>query len=349
MAAQAQTQPQTAPANGPDAAARAPQKSKNFELLELIASQSIGMSQDYTRQLVEVEIERARFDQQYRLATAFANSGMFAEIKNKSHEEALATAQAKIEMGRSWNMSAGDAMQFVYFVNGRPAIQNEYYAGAIMRAGYWWDVKWDGQAKACKGCTLFLKTKNDAGEWARVKNADGSDASASFTEDDMQAAGLDKKDTYKAWKQDMFFWRAMARLRKWYCPNILGGTLMVAEAQDLDAIADETERQRTEGPIVLQAPKVKTPPPAPEPTKPATEPPTVQDLGFAPELDPNATVTDERAEEVKEAMQAAGWTRKQAEKLWSDLGVNNAYGLTNKKADLALATIAGKEAVVTSH
>ena len=72
---------------------------------------------------------------------------------------------------------------------------------------------------------------------------------------------------------------------------------------------------------------------------PATEQPPIADG----HIDPNATVTDERAEEVKDAMQAANWTRKQAEKLWSDLGVNNAYGLTNKKADLAMATIAGKE------
>ena len=74
----------------------------------------------------------------------------------------------------------------------------------------------------------------------------------------------------------------------------------------------------------------------------AAEHPPIGD-GNVADPDPAATVTDERAEEVKEAMQAAGWTRKQAEKLWSDLGVNNAYGLTNKKADLAMATIAGKE------
>lgn len=72
------------------------------------------------------------------------------------------------------------------------------------------------------------------------------------------------------------------------------------------------------------------------------ERPTIMDREFA-DPDPGAAVTDERAEEVKKAMQDAGWNRKQAEKLWSDLGVNNAYGLTNKKADLAMATIAGKE------
>ena len=77
---------------------------------------------------------------------------------------------------------------------------------------------------------------------------------------------------------------------------------------------------------------------------PAAEPPPIMDREFA-DPDPNATVTDERAEEVKEAMQAAGWKRAQAEKLWADLGVNNAYGLTNKKADLAMAEIAGKEKV----
>lgn len=83
---------------------------------------------------------------------------------------------------------------------------------------------------------------------------------------------------------------------------------------------------------------------ATEPTAPI-EAPAAQDLGSASNLDPDATVTDERAEEVKEAMNAAGWTRKRVEKLWADLKVNNAYGLTNRQADLALATIAGKEKV----
>lgn len=291
----------------------APAKSKNFELLELIATQEVGLQQGFTRQLVEVEIERARFDQQARLAVAFARSGMFAEIKGKSESEALACAQAKIEMGRSWGMTPGDAMQFVYFVNGRPAVMNEYYAGAMQRAGYWWDILWHtaGQTKEVVGCTLFLKVKDPESPtgWRRVKDEEGKDKSASFTSEDAKKAKLDTKDgPWKAWAQDMYYWRAMARLRKFYIPNILGGALMAAEAADLDAIVDETERRADRSPIAAPTRKEA----APEPER----------------------ISQEQVYELNEALQ--GWEQRQVIALMKQFGVNTLEDLTPEQYGLFL-------------
>lgn len=297
----------------PEATPPAPAKSKNYELLELIATQDVGMQQDYTRQLVEIEIERARFDQQARLAMAFAQSGMFAEIKGKSEREALACAQAKIEMGRSWGMSPGDAMQFVFFVNGRPAIMNEYYAGAIIRAGYWWDISWitNAQTKEVLGCTLFLKVKDPSSPagWRRVKDADGRDACATFTSEDAKKAKLHEKDTYKAWGQDMYFWRAMARLRKFYCPNILGGSLMAAEAADLDPIIEETQRQAAEN-------------------KPAFVPPTRKEP--APER-----ITSEQAAQANDAV--SDWKPERVKALLKEFGAEKFEDLSPQAFELFIA------------
>lgn len=60
-------------------------------------------------------------------------------------------------------------------------------------------------------------------------------------------------------------------------------------------------------------------------------------------LDPEETISEERADELKAAMDAADWTVKERTALWQELKVEGGiYKLTNAQCDLAFAEVAAK-------
>lgn len=209
------------------------QRSSNADLLALVVES--GVRENYAKQIVEAELTRDLFEMDQRLARVFAMSGAFKELDD-SKGDRLALAMTKIQIGRSWGIGPADAMQFIYFTNGRPAIQQELYAASMRQKGFDWDIDWQMTGTKCTGCTLWLKKDGQP-----VLDRKGNPVSESFTKDDADGAmiwekgqqiRLSDKWNFKSWPKDMYFWRALSRLRKFHATDVLRGARTQEELED---------------------------------------------------------------------------------------------------------------------
>lgn len=212
-----QQQPQNGASQPPPPAP--PQQPKRSILETILAASDNPASAELTQQAMTFELQRSAFEQDYRLARVFFEAGVFNDLKDKSPEQGIAIAFAKVQIGRGWQMNAGDAMQFIYFDrNGTPQIRGEYLAARMKAAGYFWTVE---QLKPA-GCRLWPKYKGEA-----ILDDKGIPVFVEFTQEDAQTAGLvGDKDKFSAWKgyaKDMYYWKAIARLKKQYAPEIMLG------------------------------------------------------------------------------------------------------------------------------
>jgi len=210
-----------------------------LEIIRILADK--GNQKEILQQLIDAETARDLFDQDYRAAKIYAMSGQFDDIKGMTPEQAIATAMSKIRIGRSWGMNESDSVAFIYWMNGKPNVATEILATKIQQAGYGWDIDWSWEDlthkgkpwKRCTGCTLWLKAYNQrANAWEPVVDRNGDCVSASFTEADADHAmiwekgkqmPLSEKWNFKSWGQDMYYWRAMGRLRKYHLTSIMRG------------------------------------------------------------------------------------------------------------------------------
>src|SRR6202044_3633667 len=111
-----------------------PRRSRASDLLDKVSEQTVR------NEIISAELAREAFDQDWRLARVFYLSGEFKDLRKKSESEGIATAMAKIRLGRGWGLNETEAMQFVVFINGVPTLQNEIIASRLMDAGYHWDL-----------------------------------------------------------------------------------------------------------------------------------------------------------------------------------------------------------------
>jgi hypothetical protein len=201
--------------------------------------------------LVEAEIARQNYAQDRALARDFATSGQFDDLKGMTTEQAIATAMVKIQLGRAWGFNAADSMRYIYFTNGKPAIENEIVAAKLQQAGYDWNVEWLEEeiqhkgraAKKCIGCTLWLKRWSAATQkFSPVVGEGGEQVSVSFTQYDADTAmiwekgkqiPLSEKWNFKSWGRDMYYWRAIGRVKKYHAPHVLRGAVSREEALEM--------------------------------------------------------------------------------------------------------------------
>ena len=135
----------------------------------------------YGREIIESQLAINRFDQDWRLARVFAESGLFADAAQVNQ------AMTKVQLGRSWKMDAADAMQHIYFVNGKPAVQNEYLGAKMRDSGLTWDIEWHREKDICTGVTLWPKRLGVTGTFEPImERSQGREipASVSFTKAD---------------------------------------------------------------------------------------------------------------------------------------------------------------------
>lgn len=214
-----------------------PARRTNFDLLELVM-QAGEDSKPYAKEILDVEVQRSQLNQDHNLATVFYDSGIFGDLKKGTPEQGIATAIAKIQIGRSWRMNAGDAMQFIFFDrNGKPQVQNEYIAARMKRAGWDWRIQWLQDGDRCTGCVLWPTFDNK-----RFADHEGNPVTVSFTEKEAQDAGLLSKDgVWKTYKKDMYFWKCIARLKRQYATDVLTGASIEGEEYGTDTL--ETPQQ----------------------------------------------------------------------------------------------------------
>jgi hypothetical protein len=219
------------PTNTPQSAAAEPRvrSMASESLLEQIVDETDR------RELVRFELDSKRFEHSQRLAAMMFKAGYFTDLKS------IEQACAKIVIGEAWGMTPADSIRFIYVVNGKPAIENEYYAACMMDAGWSWKISWIGQQGAnCKGVRLYPHFKGEP-----VLDGDGKPAVVEFTEQMASAITVWEKGQrvcilQKAgpwsdgFRGNMMLWRAISNLRRWYCPNVLRGALLKDEAESID-------------------------------------------------------------------------------------------------------------------
>jgi hypothetical protein len=219
------------------------------EMLALVRDTELVAT--YGREIIESQLAVNRFDQQWRLARVFSESGMFSDAQE------INRAMAKIKIGESWNMNPADAMQFIDVFTGHPSVRNEYLAAKMRDAGLDWEIEWHRDEKGvCTGCTLWPLRLSPSGQWEEIterKDGQKIPASVSFTKahaekvkvkEDGKFITLAEKATYQAYPEDLYFSKAIARLKRRYASNVLSGMITRDEAEEI-------------APVHVEAPKAK--------------------------------------------------------------------------------------------
>jgi len=173
------------------------------------------------------------FEMQQRQARLFAMSGLFADIKGQTQEQAIAQAFVKIALGDAMGFSPAESMTGIDIIQGRVAVGANLRAARMQRAGFSWAPppgKKGPSAKITdKGCWLPLYYKGEP-----ILDSDGKQVVISYTEEDAKAAGLLAKDNYKKNPRNMYFARAITNAQRWYAPGVLGiDVLSTEEAIDV--------------------------------------------------------------------------------------------------------------------
>lgn len=183
-------------------------------------------------------LEVQKFELHQRQARLFALSGLFADIKGQSQEQALAQAFVKIDLGDGMGLSPAEAMTGIDLIQGRVAISANIRAARMQRAGYEWDLLQLDD----KGCRLQLRFKGQLLMREEVDEKTGEittvPAVISFTAEDANRAGLLGKDNYKKNPRNMFFARAITNAQRWYAPGILSLNILSTE-EAIDVPVDD--------------------------------------------------------------------------------------------------------------
>lgn len=313
-------------------------------LLSSVIDESARLRRD------KVVVDMAVYAQRKRLARMFVDSGFFESERDKQKtplEQAIAQAMVRIELGASMGFTEAESMQGIDIIQGRPAISAQIRAAKMQEAGFDWDIQWHaGKDGGCAGITLWLKKLGKdlldrAGQPVSVSYLE-SDARSMLTtiwaDGTKKRVSILEKDNWKMSPRNMYFARAITNAQRWYAPGALKGVAILSreEAQDIDQIVEETERRPVEP---LQPPKLKAAaflPPESSAAATDTEP------GNSADLDPSATVTDARAEEIRALLDEAKMPAKARAALWSQFGVANAYSLSNASADLIESEMRGR-------
>lgn len=314
--------PTTALTPAPPAAPPAPKESSapriTVEQLALIPDPEKRST--WISALAELEIARQHYSHDLAQAKQFVVSGKFDDLKGITVEEAVGTAMVKIQLGRSWGFNTADAMRYIYFVNGKPSIENEIVAAKLQQAGYDWDIEWQEETvehkgkpwQKCTGCTLWLKKWNpEQRQYTALLNRQGKEISVSFTEADADHAmvyqfdkeakrsvqiPLSQKAMFQSWARDMYYWKAIARVKKYHAPHVLRGVLVREEAQ-LETVPVETLPPAQIPPELARTLDTAAPPPklrdfvmAQPPFMDLTaEKITADKIGSGPDPDPDPT------------------------------------------------------------
>jgi len=191
------------------------------------------------RDLMEQELRRRQFNQDWRLAQVFAAAGYFKDAVNEYQ------AMAKMEIGRSWGLNPAESIRYVYFTpNGKPAVEGEIVAARLQAAGWDWDSVFINGEADCKGVRLYLK-KNGQPFMVPKRLADGTpqvdkdgnaimqQACVSFTEEQAMAIKvyekgniipmLEKANWRDGWRANLYFWKAIMQMKRFYAPGVLLG------------------------------------------------------------------------------------------------------------------------------
>lgn len=204
----------------------APQQQQPQSKLSLLDQVTSVTEQSTKERLI---LQSAGLDFQQRVATMFARSGLFADVKGASETESIAKAMVKIQLGESMGFSAAESMTGIDLIQGRIAVGANLRAARMQRAGY----SWPRMQCTDEGCYIPLEFQGKPMLHQRVDpegnlvvDKDGNpvmvQAVVSFKKSDAEKAGLATKENYRKDPSSMYFARAITRAQRRYAPGVLG-------------------------------------------------------------------------------------------------------------------------------
>ena len=167
-----------------------------------------------------------------QMKTDFVSGLLYARGTSASKKTDPADIAMRIRFGRDLGLTEFQAARGIYFINGVPAMMGTVIELLMRRHGYGWQFV----QRDTKGCILRL-TKGG------VVVMDGDKpAIASFNEEDAKRMKKDKKDTYMEDPESMYYWRALGRLQKFYCPEVTDYVSVLAPGEvPIEDVVTETE------------------------------------------------------------------------------------------------------------
>lgn len=145
------------------------------------------------------------------LGRVLAKSGYFADARDE------AQAVVKVLYGRELGIPPIQAMTGIHIINGKPSPSAHLIATVIKRSGRYTFVVVDLSSTVAD--LEFYEGQRSIGR-------------SSFSLEDAKVAGLTTGKNAHNWKQyprNMLFARALTNGARWYCPDIFGGPVYVAE------------------------------------------------------------------------------------------------------------------------
>jgi hypothetical protein len=194
-------------------------------------------------------ISDAEIDRMFRIAKAFAMSGVFKDVAQAEQ------AFAKIMVGRDLGLSPSQAMMGIDFVEGAPQVRAVMLASFVQKhpGGYDYEIlKHDDSAIEIR----FTKNGKELG----VSKYDMAKAAK---------AGLTGKHNWKKHPENMLFARAMSNGVKWHCPEVTGGVPVYYEGEIIESTASEVSAPEPDAPpevpaIEASIPEAEVAPEAPD-------------------------------------------------------------------------------------
>jgi len=157
------------------------------------------------------------YDEVERAAKAMAASGFFNDTKQASQ------AVVKILAARELGLGPFAGMNGVNIIQGKPAFSANIMAACVKRSGRY---NYRVSEMTDKNCTIeFMECLG--GKWT-------TSGVSSFTIDDARKAGTKNLDKFP---RNMLFARAMSNGVRWYCPDVMNGSV-VYTPEELGAETD---------------------------------------------------------------------------------------------------------------
>ena len=157
------------------------------------------------------------------LGKAFAESGMFPDIKS------AAQAIVKIQAGAELGIGPFQSMSGIHIISGKPTIGAGVMAAMVKGSGKYDYKVLEANEKVCK--LEFFEGKVSLG-------------TSSFSIEDAKKAGTKNLDKFP---RNMLFARAMSNGVKWYTPDVFAGPVYVPEEMETvtQDVAHEVVSKRT--------------------------------------------------------------------------------------------------------
>lgn len=169
-----------------------------------------------------VKAEQLPINEIMNIGKAFAESGMFADIKS------AAQAIVKIQAGQEIGIPPFAAMSGIHIIQGKPTIGAGLMASRVKGSGKY-DYKVIQQDE--KACSIdFYQGKDKIGN-------------STFTIEDAKKASTKNIDKFP---KNMLFARAISNGVKWYCPDVFASAVYTPEEMETVDVPHEEVKELPE-------------------------------------------------------------------------------------------------------